>query len=126
MKLKTFFTIHAIVALVFGLGLVFAPAATLAPYGVTTNEDGLLISRLLGAAYLGFSMVAWFARNTEESAARQAIVLGFFIGFTVGFVAFLFGGLSGIGNALGWSNVGIYFLLALGYGYFQFAKPSAS
>lgn len=126
MKLSTLFTVHAIVALLFGFGFVFAPAATLAPYGVTVNEGGILISRLLGAAFFGFSMISWFARNSEESTARQAIVLGYFLGFSVGFAASLFGQLSNVGNALGWSTVGIYLLLALGYGYFQFIKPGAS
>lgn len=126
MKLSTLFTVHAIVALLFGLGFVFAPAAILAPYGITTNEAGIVIARLLGAAFLGFSVIAWSARNTEESGARRAIVLGFFLGFAVSSAASLFGQLSGVGNALGWSTVGIYLLLALGYGYFHFIKPSAS
>lgn len=120
MKLSALFTINAIVALLFGLGFVLAPAATLAPYGVTTNEAGILVARLLGAAFLGFSMIAWFARNTEESAARRAIVLGLFLGFAAGFAVSLFGQFTGVVNALGWSTVGIYLLLALGYGYFQF------
>jgi uncharacterized membrane protein len=126
MKLKTLFIIHAIIAFFFGLAFVFAPAATLAPYSATTNETGLDLARLLGAAYLGFSMVAWFARNTDESAARQAIVLGFFLGSIFGCVASLYNQINGITNALGWLNVGIYLLLALAYGYFQFAKPGAS
>jgi len=29
-------------------------------------------------------------------------------------------------SAVGWSAVGIYLLLALGFAYFQFMKPSAS
>ncbi len=126
MKLSTLFTVHAIVALLFGLGLVFAPAVTLAQYGNTTNEVGIMLTRLLGSAFLGFSMVAWFSRNTEESAARRAIVLGFFVAFVASFIVSLFGQLSGVSNALGWSTVGIYLLLALGYGYFQFTKSSTS
>ncbi len=126
MKLKTLFIIHAIIALFFGIVFVFAPAATLAPYGVTTNATGLSLGRLLGAAYLGFAVIAWCARNTEESAARQAIVLGFFLGFTAGFGASLYSQLNGVANALGWANVGIYLLLALGYGYFRLAKPTTS
>ena len=33
-------------------------------------------------------------------------------------------GLAGVANALGWSTVAIYLLLALGYGYFLRAGPS--
>jgi len=32
--------------------------------------------------------------------------------------------LKGVVNSLGWSTVAIYLLLALGFAYFHFAKPS--
>jgi len=36
------------------------------------------------------------------------------------------GQLAGIANALGWSTVAIYLLLALGFAYFQFMKPGTA
>jgi len=48
------------------------------------------------------------------------------VGDAFGFIAALLGRLSGVLNALGWSTVALYLLLALGYGYFQSVKPSAS
>ncbi|MEE9217379.1 MAG: hypothetical protein V3U32_08090 [Anaerolineales bacterium] len=124
MKLSTVFTATAIVSLLFGLGFVLAPAATLAPYGLTTDEAGIQVARFFGAALLGYAAITWFARNTEESSARRALVLGLFLGFGIGFVVSLVNQLSGLQNALGWSTVAIYLLFALGYGYFQFAKPT--
>jgi hypothetical protein len=44
----------------------------------------------------------------------------------VGFVVILIGQLAGIPNTLGWSNVAIYLLLALGFGYVQFMQPRDS
>lgn len=67
----------------------------------------------------------WFARDAGESKARQAIVIALFVGDVLGFIVALLGQLSGVVNALGWSTVALYLLLALGYGYFQFVKPSA-
>ena len=32
--------------------------------------------------------------------------------------------LKGVVNSLGWSTVAIYLLLAIGFAYFQFTKPS--
>jgi len=33
---------------------------------------------------------------------------------------------AGVANALGWSTVALYLLLALGFAYFQFMKPSTA
>jgi len=80
----------------------------------------------LGAAFIGFGVIAWLARKSEKSEARRAIVVGFVISFVIGFILSLISRLSGVGNELGWSTVGIYFLLALGYAYFEFVKKSSS
>ena len=53
------------------------------------------------------------------------MLLAYFLGIAIGFVVALLGQLSGMMNPLGWSTVAIYLLLALGYGDFQFVKPSA-
>jgi len=42
----------------------------------------------------------------------------------VAFVLALMAQLKGVVNSLGWSTVAIYLLLALGFAYFHFAKPS--
>lgn len=126
MKLSTVFTANAVVTLLFGLGFTLVPATVLTLYGLTLSEGGLFVARLFGAALLGYAMLTWSARNTEESGARGAIVLGLFLGFAIGFIVSLAGQIAGVVNALGWSTVAIYLLLALGYGYFQFMKPSAA
>jgi hypothetical protein len=43
----------------------------------------------------------------------------------IGLIVSLMGTLSGVVNAVGWSAVLIYLVLAAGYAYFQFMKPSA-
>lgn len=126
MKLSTLFTINAIVTLLFGLSFLLAPVAALAPYGVTTDETGILLARLLGGAFLNFAVLTWFARNAGESDARRAIVLSFAIGSAIGFVVSLLDQLAGRVNALGWSTVAIYLLFTLGYGYFQFGKSASA
>ncbi len=126
MKLSILFTINAIVAFVFGLTFVLVPETSISLYDITLSPGGVIITRLLGAAFLGYSVLTWSARNAGESEARQAIVLTLVISDTIGFIVALLGQLSGVVNALGWSTVAIYLLLALGFGYFQFMKPSAS
>jgi hypothetical protein len=55
----------------------------------------------------------------------RAIVVGYGTGTAIGFIVALLAQLSGVMNAFGWSAVGIYLLLALGYGYFLRIKPGA-
>jgi len=125
MKLGTFMAIHAFVALVFGIGFVLAPASVLAPYGLVSMDAGaIFMSRLFGAALIQIGLLAWMARTVIDPAARRAVQRAYGGGLVVGFVVALTGQLAGVANALGWSTVAIYLLLALGYGYFLFARPS--
>jgi hypothetical protein len=55
-----------------------------------------------------------------------AIAQALFIQDGVGFVASLITQLSGSINDQGWSNPALYGLLAQGYAYFLFVRPSAS
>jgi hypothetical protein len=126
MRPSTLMVINAIVALFFGLGLVLAPGALVSLYGAQLGEAGIYVARLLGAEFLSYAVLTWFARDSEESAARRAILFALVTSFGVGFIVALGGQLSGVTNALGWFTVVVYLLFALGYGYFQFLKPGAS
>jgi putative effector of murein hydrolase len=110
--------INAILAAVFGVGFVFWPGQVLAQYGQALEYLG----QLVGAALIAFAVLTWSARNTPDSVARRAILLSMFIGDAIGFVVALIAQLGGVENELGWSTVAIYLLLAVGFGYFRFAK----
>ena len=126
MKLKNLFILNAVLALVFGLSFVLIPVQALSLYGVTVDAPLKFVGQLYGGALLAFCVTTWLARNATDSIARSAIILGMLIGNVFGFVVSLINQLGGVANALGWSTVVIYLLLALGYGYFQFFKPSDS
>ena len=126
MKLSTWLTIAAVVAVVFGLAFVLVTGPLLSFYGVTLDKAGTLVAQLFGAALIGFAVLNWFARGVTDREARQAILLANLASDTVGFVMALIGQLAGVANALGWSTVAIYLLLALGFAYFQFMKPSTA
>ena len=126
MKLNTLLVISAVVAGVFGLAFVLVTGPLMSVYWITLDKAGTLVAQLFGASLIGFAVLNWFARNVADGEARQAIVLGNLASDAVGFVMILIGQLAGVANALGWSSVAIYLLLALGFAYFQFMKPSAS
>jgi ABC-type multidrug transport system permease subunit len=71
---------------------------------------------------MGNLMLTWFARNSQESEARWAIILALFAYDAVGFVVSLIAVIAGVLNPLGWLIVALYLLLALGFGYFLIPK----
>jgi len=126
MKLRTLMIINTIVAIVFGLSFIIIPTQVYSLYDITADEQLIYMARLFGTALIGFGILTWMARNATDSDARKAIVLALFIADSIGFVVALLGQLSNVVNALGWSTVAIYLLLALGFGYFQFFKAASS
>jgi hypothetical protein len=126
MKLKTLLVFNAIVALVYGVGFVLVPAIVLTLYGATVSPSANLVGQLFGVTLTGIGLICWLARNVTDPGAQRAIVLAQLIATVIGAIVAVMGTISGVMNAVGWSAVVIYLLLALGYAYFQFAKPSAS
>ncbi len=126
MKLSALMIVNAVVAGVFGVGFVLVPGQVLSQYGIAVDAPIEYMGQLFGAALLGFAVITWSARNVAASEARNAILLGLCVADLAGFILALQSQLSGVVNALGWSTVGIYLLLALGFGYFRFMKPTAA
>ena len=125
MKLSNFLVVKAVISLAFGIAFALVPAAVMSLYGITLDLGGAFMARFLGACLIGIGLICWLDRNADPQVL-QGITLALCIGDTVGFIVALLGQLSGLANALGWVNVVIWLLLALGLGYFRFLKPSAS
>lgn len=126
MKLRTMMVIKTIVCLVFGILLLLVPGPLMAFWGVSLDPGGLLMARLYGASLVGNLLLTWFARNDTGSEALRASVLALFVYDAIGFIVALMAVLAGVMNPLGWAVVALYLSLALGFGYFQFLKPSTS
>jgi hypothetical protein len=125
MKLKTLLIIKAIVCLCLGIPILVVPYFVYSIFGATLAAGGVFAAREYGASMMGNLMLTWFARNSQESEARWAIVLALFVYDAVGFVVSLIAILSGVINPLGWMVVALYFLLALGFGYFLLPKQKS-
>jgi ABC-type transport system involved in multi-copper enzyme maturation permease subunit len=122
MTYKNFTTVASIVAFVFGLGFILMPAQLTGYYNVTLNEGGIFIGQLFGAALLGFGVLNWFGRHFSDEQAQQGLANANIAGDGIGFIFALLAQLNGNAgvNALGWSTVVIYLLLALGFAYLRF------
>ena len=125
MKLSSFLAAKAIISLAFGIGFVAIPTAVWSMYGVTLYPVGILMTRFMAACLIGIGLLCWITRNADFNTLK-GITLSLFIGDTIGFIVALSGQLGGLMNTLGWIIVAIWFLLALGLGYFRFLKPSTS
>ena len=122
MNLKNVYTVSAVIGVLFGLVLVLFPAGFFSMYGPDTNDALIFTGRLLGAAYIGYAVIAWQVRSASDPDAGKTVLPGFFISYAIGFVSSLFAQINGVVNTLGWSTVVIMLLFTLGFGYFQFVK----
>ena len=125
MTYKNITTVASVISFVFALGFIFIPAQLTGFYNVTLNEGGIFIGQFLGAALFGYGVLNWFGRHFSDEQAQQGLANANLAGDVLGFIFALLGQLSGNSgvNALGWSTVLIYLLLALGFGYLRyFAK----
>lgn len=128
MKLSVLFIITAIIAILFGVVFVIIPGPVYSVYGIESNMMLNYMGQLFGAALIAIGLISWRSRNAADSDARKAIIFSFFIANTIGFVVALIAQLNEVVNAVGWTTVAIYFLLALGFAIFQFSneKPAQS
>ncbi len=122
MKLKTLLIIKAIVCLCLGLPILLVPNFIYSIFGATLAAGGVFAAREYGASMIGILMLTWFARDSQESDARWAIILALFVYDAIGAIVTLVAIISGALNAMGWLIVALYLFLALGFGYFLIPK----
>ena len=124
MKLSQFLSISSILALVFGIGFVLAPVELLAQYGIAADKQTAFLGRLYGSALVELGLLVWIARALVDPLGRRAIVLSGLVATVLALVIALYGQLTDVTNALGWTTVVIFALLAIGYAYFQFTAKT--
>jgi len=124
MSLRRLFSINFFLALVMGLTCLLLPRQLFRIYGLILGPPGVWTTRLLGGALLGFAALMWFGWRSASPEARRAIAMALLIQNVTGFLASLEFQLSEQVGRIGWSNLALFLLLALGYGCFLFLKPS--
>jgi len=107
MARKLFIT-DAVIAVLFGIGLVVVPAALLALYGAADSPTATFLARVLGAAVLGHGAIQWLARDVAETAAGWAITRGNLAFDVVAAIAAALAVLSSAINLLGWGIVVLF------------------
>lgn len=123
MKLHIFSRIWAILYLIIGLGLLILPAEFMSSYGVKPDENGQLMSRILGAALTAFALTFYLNRNlpVSETGWKNLLICSFVYNL-IDYPIVVSATLNGVMNSMGWMPVGLHIFLAGSMAYFAFRK----
>jgi hypothetical protein len=124
MKLNVLFIITGILGLFFGIVQVIIPGQFSDFYGGELTDAGKFNGQLIGAAYIGIALLLFLVTKSSDAKARQAIVIGSLVHFVIGLAVSLRWQLLKVVNAWGWTTVGLFALLSLGYLYFLVTKKT--
>ena len=125
MKLKTLFSIYAVVAALFCVGLLLMPAFWITLYGAHADSQATVLLRLVGALMGGLAIMSCVGRNAEPSRLRDAIVLGFIVSNGLAAIVAVSGALTGAYNQFAWGPVATFALFAIGFQWVARAGMSA-
>jgi hypothetical protein len=121
-KLNSFLMLATIVAAVFGIAFLLAPAQLVAMYGVILTPATEVIGRIAGSVILGFAIVFWAARNENAAETFKAVLVAGLIANGLDALILLHATVTGLVNGLGWLQVLINGALAIGFWYFAYGK----
>ncbi|HTS45303.1 MAG TPA: hypothetical protein VMH01_12970 [Puia sp.] len=126
MKLSTFAVILAIIALGYGLALVFIPVSFSENYGIILDKYGVLPARAYGLALCQLGIIFWMSRNIPPSDKVWRILLVTTILFNLVNIPLAIVNISnGLSNSMGWTTVAVHALIVLGASYFAFSKSTS-
>jgi uncharacterized membrane protein len=114
MSAKTYLTISAVVAVLFGLAFLLAPGAAASVYGVPPDPHTALNLQFFGSALVGFGAVQWVARDFRDWDAVRGILIASIIADALGLIVNLIGTFQGLINGMAWTTTLIYVLFIIG------------
>ena len=124
MQTKILMSLSALLMAAAGLAASFAPQEILVAAGSWDEPFEMALMQILGALYLGFAMLNWFAReNLIGGIYSRPIALGNFMHFGVASVVLakaIFAGFATVGVM---ASAIAYLLFAVWFGIVLFSRP---
>ena len=120
--LKVVFLVHVAVVLVFGLGYLLIPEQVGSIYGLKTEPPITDISRLLGAAMLGWALSSWMAWRALDRETVRIVVAAETVWTALGALVMLYSLLFNGFPALGWLNFVLLAAFSLVFAWYNFRK----
>jgi hypothetical protein len=115
---RRFMTTASGISVLSGLAALFAPAQMGALFGITLTDVAVSQARLLGAAYLGYAVIAWFARDVTDRTAGRAIALGSALSWAISAVVTVMAVASGLAGSQAWLLVVVEAVFATAWASF--------
>ena len=125
MTYKVMFVLSAVVTLLLGVALLFAPASVLEQFRTEGRVAEVFLARVLGAALTTIGLLWWFAKDVTEPAAQKGLgVVGLVAAVLALFVTILgISPLVGVIRINGWIPVVVEVIFGLGYAFMLFLQP---
>jgi uncharacterized membrane protein len=124
MNYRLMFLIHALIAVLLGLGFLAVPNRVLDQFGIDGYAATKLASQFIGTALLALGLLLWFAKDVTEENLQKGMAIALLVGAAAGLVITLVGTTSGILRSHGWIAMVVYLLFGLAYAYLAFMKPA--
>jgi hypothetical protein len=118
---KLLFVLNAIVAVVFGLVLVFVPETGLAQFNMTARAQEIFMARAIGAVLVSLGVLLWFAKDADVGIQKNLNIAGL-AGSILGLIVTIIG-VASVVKGLGWLILVVEVAFALGYGFVLFLRP---
>jgi uncharacterized protein YjeT (DUF2065 family) len=123
MNAKSYLTISAILAILYGLSFELFPRQVTEMFGVTPEAHITLNLRFFGAALLGLGVTQWLAKDFVDWAAVRGVLIGAVVGDIMIGLVNLWGTFRGLVNGLAWSSTVLVVLLLVGALYCLMNPP---
>jgi hypothetical protein len=119
--------LSALVMLVFGLALSFAPAELVRAASGSSSPPLVVLAQTCGALYLGFAMLNWMAKdNLIGGIYSRPVAMGNFVHFFAVAMALLKAFASLPKSVGSFALIVIDVLLAVGFGLVLFQHPKTN
>ena len=108
MTTKNLFIVSSLVALAFGVPLLFAPQAIIDVYSAdksTLTSIATHVCRVYGGMLIAFAIGGLMAQNAEASLARRSLIIVTVINAGLSMILNALAVVNGVENNLGWLTV---------------------
>src|SRR5262245_4718634 len=122
MNLSTLFIIYAIWCLLRGIGFIFSPVKLWKTFNVNLNKHTAFPVHILEVAFIALDLLCWAARDLEDNAVLESMLLFIFSMELIQALTTLYGILRNAIAKQGWGPFALHLLFAIGFGYFLFGE----
>jgi len=120
--MNTLFLVAMIVEAIFALGFIFVPVTMMGQMGITLDEVATTMTRQFGSALLGFAILLWFARKSNNLEFKKGTIISLFTYFLVSGIVLVIAQFTVQMVPMIWSIVILHLIFVVWFGYYLVKK----